>query len=402
MWREFVELADRRHEPFVALCARFGVSRKTGYKWLNRYRAGGHAALHPRSRRPKSSPHRTPDAVVDAILAARRAHPDWTTPAVREELRRQGVTPLPAISTITLLLRRQREAAAARQLALGPDAARFEPNHRWVLLGGPEAILADGATAAPVVARDEATGFLVGAAVLTTRREETLLTFLAALLQRHGLPWRITLPRDPALRDQPPCRAHSPLSVWLMGLGVGVDFAFAPPHPALFAANETHRQLAARLATLPAYQRAALADREPPADPLADFAAAAGGSTFAAMVALVEQARERHNFGGKQEAMQRRTPISLYRPSPRPLPTATPAPAYAPEAEVRLVSEKGIFTFQRRLVHVGRAFAGLGVELKITPYPERFIVLFAGQLLGLVNLAAGERDGTTSLELSPV
>jgi len=401
MWREFVELADRRHEPFVTLCARFGVSRKTGYKWLNRYRVGGPDPLRPRSRRPKSSPHRTPDAVVDAVLATRRAHPDWTTPAVREELRRRGVTPLPAASTITLLLRRHREAVAAHQLALGPDAARFEPNHRWELLDGPEALLADGATAAPVVVRDVATGFLVGAAVLTTRREETLLTFLAALLQRHGRPWRLTLPRAPALREQPPCRAHSPLSVWLMRLGVGVEFSFAPPHPALFVADEAHRQLAARLASLPAYQRAALADREPPADPLAEFAAAAAGSTLAALGALLEQARERHNFGGKQEAMQRRTPISLYRPSPRPVPEPTPIPIYAPEADVRLVSEKGIFTFQRRLVHVGRAFAGLGVELKLTPYPDRFIVLFAGQLLGLLHLAASERDSTTSLELTP-
>lgn len=402
MWREFVELADQRHEPFVALCARFGVSRKTGYKWLNRYRADGPAALHPRSRRPKSSPHRTPDAVVDLVLAARRAHPEWTTPALREDLRRQGVNPLPAASTIDLLLRRQREAAAARQLALGPDAARFEPNHRWLLIAGPDTLLADNATAAPVVVKDEATGYLVGAAVLTTKREETLLTLLAALFQRHGLPWRFTLPRAPALREQPPCRSHSPVSVWLMRLGIVVDFAFEAPQAALSPTTEAHRQLAARLAALPAYQRTALADREPPADPLAEFAAAAARTTLATAPALLEQARERHNFGGKQEAMQRRTPISLFRPSPRKLPADTVAPAYAPEADVRLVSEKGIFTFQRRLVHVGRAFAGFGVELKPTPYPDRSIACFAGQLLGLVDLAGTERDATTSLELGSV
>lgn len=402
MWREFVELADQRHEPFVALCERFGVSRKTGYKWLNRYRTGGPEALHPRSRRPKSSPHRTPDAVVDLVLAARRAHPEWTTPALREDLRRQGVHPLPATSTIDLLLRRQREAAAARQLALGPDAARFEPNHRWLLLAGPDTPLADGTPAAPVVVKDEATGYLVGAAILTTKREDTLLTFLGALFQRHGLPWRFSLPRDPGLREQPPCRAHSPVSVWLMRLGIALDLGFEAPHPALSATSEAHRQLAARLAALPAYQRTALVGLEPPADPLAEFATTAARATLAHATAALEQARERHNFGGKHEAMQRRTPISLYRHSPRKLPSAVPAPAYAPEAEARLVSEKGIFTFQRRLVHVGRAFAGFNVELKPTPYPDRFIVCFAGQLLGLVNLAGTERDATTSLELSRV
>lgn len=49
MWREFVDFAEKGHEPFSAICARFGISRKTGYKWLNRFRAEGDAGLSNRA-----------------------------------------------------------------------------------------------------------------------------------------------------------------------------------------------------------------------------------------------------------------------------------------------------------------------------------------------------------------
>ncbi len=402
MLREFVELAERREEPFTGLCARFGISRKTGYKWLKRFRADGRAGLQPKSRRPKHSPRKTPDTVVDAVLAARRAQPDWSTARIHGLLQAQGVAPLPAPSTIDLILRRQREAAAMQQQWLGSEMRRFEPNYRWTCRMGAEVRLADGTPVAPVFMRDETTDFLVGAAVLATRREQALEVFVMELLRRHGLPWRMQLPRDPALRALAPCCAHSPLSIGLMRMGVMAEFSFDPPPAGLASANEARRQLAARLATLPAYQRAPLAERAPPPDPLAMFAQAAGRLTIESAPAELERLREQHNFAGQHEAMQRRSPISLYRPGARLVPPETPAPAYPPEAVVRLVSEKGIFTFQRRLVHVGRSFAGLCVELKDTPYPERFIVLFAGQMLGVADLAQAEIDHTTSLQLRPL
>lgn len=384
--------------PFSALCDRFGISRKTGYKWLNRFRAGGEAGLQEQSRRPKTSPRRTPEAVVEAVLALRRAQPDWSVARLREELQRQDVAPLPAASTIDLILRRQRETAAAQRLALGPDARRFEPNYRWSIRTGPVVRLADGAAVAPCLVRDEHTGFILGA-TLAPEGEEASREFIESLFQRHGLPWRLVLPRPEAQRGEAPARLHSPVTLWCMRLGVTVEFAFGAD-PAGSAAAGARRQLAARLAQLPAYQRAPLEERAAvAADPLDAFARGAPRLDGAHAIALLEQLREQHNFGGRQEAMQRRSPISLFRPSDRAMPPAVPAPACAPEAEVRLVSEKGIFTFQRRLVHVGRLFAGLCVELKLTPHPERFVVLFASQTLGWVDLAEAAVDSTASLTL---
>src|SRR5215467_10077239 len=59
------------------LCALYGVSRKTGYKWIDRYLRHDPAGLEERSRRPRRAPNQTADEIVAAILDARRRHPTW-------------------------------------------------------------------------------------------------------------------------------------------------------------------------------------------------------------------------------------------------------------------------------------------------------------------------------------
>ena len=62
-----------------ALCELYGVSRKTGYKWLRRFKGGGRAALENRLRTPHSSPNAVSDEVKAEVLALRREHPTWGT-----------------------------------------------------------------------------------------------------------------------------------------------------------------------------------------------------------------------------------------------------------------------------------------------------------------------------------
>jgi transposase len=59
------------------LCVLYGVSRKTGYKWIDRYLRHGPAGLEERSRRPRRVPNQTADEIVQAILDTRRRHPTW-------------------------------------------------------------------------------------------------------------------------------------------------------------------------------------------------------------------------------------------------------------------------------------------------------------------------------------
>ena len=61
----------------VELCARYGISRTTGYKWLARFDEGGRGGLRDRSRAPHHCPHRIARAMAAVICAARRQHPSW-------------------------------------------------------------------------------------------------------------------------------------------------------------------------------------------------------------------------------------------------------------------------------------------------------------------------------------
>src|SRR6516165_7783679 len=71
----FVMAAEKREEPFAALCRRFGVSRKTGYEWRARYREEGIEGLFDRSRAPHTHPQAIADEIAERCVAVRRAHP---------------------------------------------------------------------------------------------------------------------------------------------------------------------------------------------------------------------------------------------------------------------------------------------------------------------------------------
>ncbi|MGH7585299.1 MAG: helix-turn-helix domain-containing protein, partial [Gemmatimonadales bacterium] len=74
---EFIADFQRHLVPVSELCERFGISRKTAYKWAARYQAHGLNGLSNRSRRPHTCPHETPAVIVQALLEARHRHPTW-------------------------------------------------------------------------------------------------------------------------------------------------------------------------------------------------------------------------------------------------------------------------------------------------------------------------------------
>src|SRR5689334_15723953 len=95
-------------EKMSPLCAEFGISRKTGYKIFDRYKASGTEAFTDRSRRPYRQANRLPMPVEATIVRLKRAYPGWGAPKIREKLRQQAIPALqlPAISTVHAVLDR--------------------------------------------------------------------------------------------------------------------------------------------------------------------------------------------------------------------------------------------------------------------------------------------------------
>ena len=90
------------------LCERFGISRKTGYKWLGRYREEGVAGLRDRSRAPKHCPHQTPEPTRELVIEARETHPRWGPRKLLDYLRpRHPEVSFPAPSTVGDILKRE-------------------------------------------------------------------------------------------------------------------------------------------------------------------------------------------------------------------------------------------------------------------------------------------------------
>jgi putative transposase len=77
---------ESRAESFAAVCLRFGISRRAGYKWIERYEAAGVDGLKEKSRAPHRCPHRTPDRVRDSLVELRKEFPYWGPKKLRDVL----------------------------------------------------------------------------------------------------------------------------------------------------------------------------------------------------------------------------------------------------------------------------------------------------------------------------
>ncbi|MFI5337292.1 MAG: helix-turn-helix domain-containing protein, partial [Opitutales bacterium] len=104
--QRFVSLAGTGQFTVTELCAQFKVSRKTGHKWLRRYRAAGASGLRDRSRRPHGCVHQTAEEIEQLILRERRRHRRWGPKKIRRLLRKaHKIRRPPAVSTIAAVLR---------------------------------------------------------------------------------------------------------------------------------------------------------------------------------------------------------------------------------------------------------------------------------------------------------
>jgi transposase-like protein len=131
--REFANLASQPQADICQICHRFDISRKTAYKWLQRYRAGTPDWAADRSRRPHHSPNQTPQDCEARVVSVRNGHPAWGGRKIRQVLINQGQAKAPAPSTVTSILHRYHkidpEESAKRQAYV-----RFEretPNELW-------------------------------------------------------------------------------------------------------------------------------------------------------------------------------------------------------------------------------------------------------------------------------
>ena len=190
----FVLAVASGEETFAAVCRRFGVSRRVGYKWYARYRLAGVSGLSDRSRAPGRRPHAVSDEIAAACLAVRRAHPRWGPVKVRAWLERRdpGVA-WPAASTIGALFdregltvkRRLRRRAPPRT---APFAACRAANDVWCIDFKGWFRTGDGARCEPLTLSDAHSRYLLRCQAVARADAAHVWPILDAAFREHGLP----------------------------------------------------------------------------------------------------------------------------------------------------------------------------------------------------------------------
>jgi transposase InsO family protein len=347
---DLVTLAGQPGADMAELCRRFGISRKTGYKWLKRFGELGSGGLVDRSRRPKVSPRRTAAAVEAAALALRRTNPVWGGRKIRQALSREmGAAPLPAASTITGILRRG--GLLERETPVPEPFKRFAaeaPNLLWQMdFKGHFAL--DGRTDGkgercfPLTVLDDHSRYLLGAQACRDETEGTVHERLQRLFEEYGLPdAMITDNGNPWGQQHGPTRLTR-LSVWLIRLGIRPLWS-RPRHPQTMGKLERlHRTLKAELLQGRRF--------------LGFEAAQAGLDTW----------RRHYNHERPHQALDGGVPASRYRMSRRAMPATLPEPDYLDDDLVGRIRKNGCLRCRPN---------GRPIDLQLS-------IAFAGQLVAV-------------------
>jgi len=179
------------------LCALYGVARKTGYKWIERYLRHGPAGLEERSRRPRRSPNQTSDAIVTAILDARRRHPSWGGKKLLALLTKQHPRwILPGRSTACDILKRHGMVPRRRQRRrIGhpgkPTSLILAPNDVWSADYKRQFRTGNGRYCYPLTVADGFSRYLLGCQALSSTAVAEARPVFTHLFREYGLPERI-------------------------------------------------------------------------------------------------------------------------------------------------------------------------------------------------------------------
>lgn len=341
---KFVAAAQSGHVSMTELCRRFRISRKTGYKLLDRYESEGPEALRDRSRAPHRHPNQTAPSLEGAILRVRKRHPTWGSKKILAVLEREwDAEELPVRSTVDSVLKRAgvvtpRSARRRRQPSAAPVVQATGPNDVWSIDYKGWFRVGDGTRCDPLTVNDVFSRASLECRAMVSPKLEDVQYRLERLFGELGLPGAILSDTGPPFASQGLGRL-SRLGVWLVRLGVRPIF-IEPGHPEQNGRHERfHETLKAETATPPRV-------------------------SVRAQQAAFDRFRTYYNEERPHEALGMLMPSDLYRPSKRSMPNFLSEHEYPDHYEVRRVRRDGSMKWDGGFIFVGEAMAGeqVGVE----------------------------------------
>lgn len=358
----FVVDALRGEESMSALCMRYRVSRPTGYKWLRRYRSGGSlSSLTERSRRPRSSPEKTPDQVESRVAELRREH-GWGSRKLRVLLAAEGITL--GRSAIDRIIREHGLLQPKKRMSAAPT--RFERGacnelHQMDFKG--EYRLRDGGWCYPLTKIDDHSRYALVAAALPSQSTENVQPVIEACLERHGVPDAILVDHGNPWWSSTNGHGLTRLSVFLLQQGIKLIHS-GIGHP------QTQGKVERFHRTMDEW-----------------FQHHGTPTTLEGFADDLERMRCEYNSIRPHESLNLETPASRYTPSFR---RYEPNPSdwqYPPGADVRKVAGNGCVHMHGRYRFVCHALTNQWVSCQ--RFQKRVLVSYRHMTIREIDLEAG-------------
>ncbi len=353
----FVVRASKGEESFSALCREFDISRPTGYVWLRRYAQQGVAGIEEQSRRPHQSPQRTATGTEQQVVELRHRYPDWGARKLQVLLERKG-TKLATRTVHRVLVRH----GLVREQDSHPAALRrFErqaPNELWQMdfkspKGWPGWV-------GPFSVLDDHSRYVIRLAATGSTRGELVREQLEGAFGECGVPDEMLMDHGSPWWNQQAPSGWTRLWVWLIKQGIRCWFS-GYRHPQTQGKVERFHgalEMARRRRGLP------VAEQHQP---------------------WLDAFREEYNQVRPHEALQGRTPASVWRRSRRVYDPKPPEWDYGNDAEVHRLGANGQLKWQTRWWQVSQALAYEPVQ--VVRVQERLLVYYCRSLVREIDLA---------------
>ena len=349
-------------DNFVELCREYGISRKTGYKWRERFVEHGLAGLEEESRRPHGHSEALEERVVCDIIRLKNAHMHWGPRKIRELYRRKRGGEPPSESSFKRVMeraglierRRRRVAREGGRLSSGRKAQA--PNEVWTTdfkgwwIGGL------GERVEPLTVRDEYSRMILELKAVENARTETIRSCFEELFERHGLPGAIRSDNGTPFASYQAVLGLSRLSAWWLALGIDLERS----RPGCPQDNGAHERLHL--------------------DIRRELQAGRIGRDQEAF----DLWRHQYNTERPHDSLAMACPAEIYRPSER-LYTGTPEELdYGGMQTRQVTTRQGTIKFQRETIKLSTALGGWNVGL--APQQNGLVeVWFSSLLLGHID-----------------
>jgi len=360
---EFIQKALEFGSIMAELCRQYGISRKTGYKWLKRYFEAGPEGLVDQTRRPHGHPRHTSEAMETLVVWVRANYAGWGGRKIKGWLEQHEIMDIPSASTITQILRRNGVLDLSESRKHRP-AKRFEmetPNVLWQMDYKGKVQTLEGRACYPLAVLDDASRFLLTLTACPNQTQTTIQNTMTKVFREVGLPERMLMDNGPSWSGTARKHDFTFLSIWLIRLGITISHGRA-----------YHPQTQGKIERLNRSLDEEVLNHVTP-----------GNEQHAQ--SLFDRWQYIYNYERPHEALGMKVPGSKYAPSPRPFPEVLPLIEYPSNAIIRKVDQSGRLSFRNCIFRIGKSFAYLPVQIVPTEVDGEFQVRFLHQPVAYLN-----------------